>query len=137
MYLFELEFLHFSRYMPQSGTVESYGSSIFSFKGNSILFSVVAAPTYTSTNGIGEFHFLLTFPASIIFRLFDDDHCDLIVLLVCISLIITSVEYLFMCHHHIFFRKCLFRSSVHFMIGLFCFVFLYVKLYELFIYFEC
>ena len=40
-------------------------------------------------------------------------------------------------HLHIFFRKCLFRSSVHFMIGLFGFVFLYVKLYELLIYFEC
>ena len=40
----------FSRYMPRSGIAGSYGSSIFSFEGTSVLFSIVAAPIYIPTN---------------------------------------------------------------------------------------
>ena len=52
---FWINFLIFFGYIPRSGNVESYGSSTFSFL---ILFSIVAAPIYISTNSVGRFPFL-------------------------------------------------------------------------------
>ena len=43
----------FSIYMSRSGIAGSYGNSALVFWGNSLLFSIVAAPSYIPTHDIG------------------------------------------------------------------------------------
>ena len=120
----------FSGYMPRSGIAGLYGSSIFSFLRNlhTVLHSGV--PIYVPTNNI-RFPFLHTSLSFIVCRLFVDGHSDrcemvnLIVVLICISLIISVVEHLFMCFLPFCMsslEKSLFRPSAHFSVGLLVFL---------------
>ena len=73
----------------------SYGKTIFSFGGTSILFSIVAAQIYFSTNSIGGFPFLHThlqylFIDFIMITILTDMRWYIIVLLICIFLIISD-----------------------------------------------
>ena len=117
----------FSGYMPSSGIAGSYGSSIFSSLRNSILFSIVAVSIYIPTNSEEGSLFSTPPPAFVVCTFSDDAHsnwCEVIThcSFDLYSLIISDVEQLFMCFLAIYMsslEKCLFRSSAHFLMGLF------------------
>ena len=44
-------------FMPRSEAAGSYSGSIFSFERTSIMFSIVATPTYIPTNSVGRLLF--------------------------------------------------------------------------------
>ena len=73
--------MFFSRYMPRSQIAGSYASFIFSFKGTSKLFSIVAVPIYIPSNNLEGSFFSIQSPAFIVCWFFDDSHsgyCEMI-----------------------------------------------------------
>ena len=127
MYLFELVFCFFLDIYPKVELLDH----ICSFGETSILFSTVAAPVYTRQQCTGVpfsanpgQHLLFVF--FLMIAILTSMRWYLIVVLFCISLMISNAEHLSTCCWLSTFplwekKKCLFRSSAHFLIRLLLF----------------
>jgi len=119
-----------SRCVPESGVSGSYGNSISSFLRNchTVLHRGCTNYQLTSHQGCRSISFSalplqqLLFVDFLMVLILTSVRCYLIAILVCSSLIISDIKYLFTCLvaiHISSLEKCLFRCPAHFLIGLF------------------
>ena len=121
-----------SVYKPRSRIAGSYGGFIPSFLRNLHTIFHMAVSMYIPTSSAEGYLFSISSLAFIVCRflmlaILTVVMWYLIVVLICISLIMSDVEHLFMCLLAICMsslEKCLYRSFFHFLIGLFVFLIL-------------